>query len=163
MSRQGVPDYLVTFRKPGKNPEPVTGQFEEYVGDEPISLNPSRDKESMKRNSIDIWQRYASPVWMDIDPGDTLQKESAREHADEKHVCPLQLQVIRRAVDMWTNPRDVVASWFAGIGSEGHVAIGMGRKFIGCELKTSYFNQAVLNLKSAESFQEMELPFGKAA
>ncbi|MBK8763080.1 MAG: site-specific DNA-methyltransferase, partial [Sulfuritalea sp.] len=88
---------------------------------------------------VDQWQKVASPVWMDINPSDTLQYQSAREHDDERHICPLQLEVIRRGVDLWTNPGDVVLSPFAGIGSEGHVSLQMGRKFIGVELKESYY------------------------
>lgn len=126
MSRQGIPDYLVTMRKPGENPERVTHTSESF----PVSM----------------WQRYASPVWMDINPSKTLQKESAREEKDERHICPLQLQVIERAVDLWTNPGDTVYSPFMGIGSEGHVALLKGRKFHGCELKESYHKQAVGNL-----------------
>lgn len=129
MSRQGIPDYLVTFRVPGENPERVEHTNETF----PVSL----------------WQRYASPVWMDINPSKTLQKESAREDEDERHVCPLQLEVIERAVDLWTNPNDIVLSPFAGIGSEGYVARNKGRRFLGVELKPSYFKQAVLNLRSA--------------
>jgi superfamily II DNA or RNA helicase len=131
MSRQGIPDYLVTMRKRGENPERVTHTNESF----PVS----------------VWQRYASPIWMDINPSDTLQRESAREQADERHICPLQLQVIRRAIELWTNPNDVVLSPFAGIGSEGYVAIEMGRRFIGIELKESYFKQAVANLSAAKS------------
>ena len=129
MSRQGIPDYLVTMRKPGDNPERVTHTNESF----PVS----------------IWQRFASPVWMDIDPSDTLQRESAREASDERHICPLQLGVIRRAIDLWSNPDDVVLSPFAGIGSEGYVAIQKKRRFVGMELKESYYRQACANLKSA--------------
>jgi DNA modification methylase len=96
------------------------------------------------------WQNYASPVWMDIIPSDTLQKESAREDNDERHICPLQLQVIERGIELWTNPGDVVLSPFAGIGSEGYVAIKAGRRFVGVELKESYYKQAALNLLRAE-------------
>ncbi len=130
MSRQGIADYLVTMRKPGDNPERVTNTNESF----PVSA----------------WQQYASPVWMDINPSDTLQKASAREDKDERHICPLQLEVIRRAVRLWTNPGDVVLSPFMGIASEGHVSVGMGRKFIGAELKRSYFDQAVANLRAVE-------------
>ncbi|WP_225748094.1 DNA methyltransferase [Eikenella sp. Marseille-P7795] len=98
---------------------------------------------------MDKWQKVASPIWMDIDPSDTLQYRSAREHDDERHICPLQLDVIRRGVDLWTNPGDIVLSPFVGIGSEGFVALEMGRRFIGAELKESYFNQAVQNLANA--------------
>jgi hypothetical protein len=129
MSRQGIPDYLVTLRKPGVNVDPIAHTAEEI----PVSL----------------WQRFASPVWMDINPSDTLQRESAREHDDERHICPLQLGVIRRAVQLWSNPKDIVLSPFAGIGSEGVVSVEMGRRFVGVELKSSYYQQAVLNLGAA--------------
>ena len=129
MSRQGIPDYLVTFRKPGDNPAPVTKSPDDF----PVTL----------------WQRYASPVWMDINPSDTLQYRSAREHDDERHICPLQLDVIRRAVRLWSNPGDVVLSPFAGIGSEGVVSIEEGRRFVGVELKGSYFEQARRNLAAS--------------
>lgn len=131
MSRQGVPDYVVTFRKPGENPKPIHHSTDEF----PVSL----------------WQQWASPVWLDINPSETLQKESAREEADEKHICPLQLEVIRRCIALWTNPGDTVLSPFAGIGSEGYEAVKWGRRFVGVELKKSYFDQAVANLRAAES------------
>lgn len=132
-----VPDYLVTFRKPGDNPEPISHTAEEF----PVKL----------------WQRYASPVWMDINPSDTLQYRSAREQADEKHICPLQLEVIRRALLLWTNPGDVVFSPFAGIGSEGYVAIEEGRRFLGVELKRSYWKQACANLANAHDQRNADL------
>jgi len=131
MSRQGVPDYLVTMRKPGENPERVAHTNEDFP--------------------VQLWQQYASPVWMDINPSDTLQFRSAREHNDERHICPLQLEVIRRAVKLWSNPGDTVWSPFAGIGSEGFVALEMGRRFLGSELKPSYFRQACKNLDRALS------------
>lgn len=131
ISRQGIPDYLVTMRKPGENKERVTHTNESF----PVSL----------------WQKYASPVWMDINPSNTLQRKSAREHEDERHICPLQLEVIERAIELWSNPKDLVLSPFAGIGSEGYVATARGRRFLGFELKESYFKQAVLNLKSART------------
>ena len=92
---------------------------------------------------------------MDINPSDTLQRESAREASDERHICPLQLQVIERAIDLWTNPGDIILSPFAGIGSEGFRAVQMGRKFVGCELKESYYKQAVLNLLAADKNQNL--------
>ena len=128
MSRQGIPDYLVTMRKPGDNPERVTHTNETF----PVSL----------------WQRYASPVWMDINPNDTLQYRSAREDEDERHICPLQLPVIERAVELWTNPGDIVLTPFMGIGSEAYTAVKMGRRAVGVELKDSYYRQAVANVKS---------------
>lgn len=128
MCRQGIPDYLITMRAPGDVVDRVA-----HGPDLPV----------------DEWQKLASPVWMDINPSDTLQYQSAREHDDERHICPLQLEVIRRGIRLWTLPGDVVLSPFAGIGSEGHVAIQMGRKFIGAELKKSYYEQASRNLAAA--------------
>lgn len=130
MSRQGIPDYLVTMRKPGDNPEPVTHTNESFP--------------------VKVWQRYASPVWTDINPSDTLQFRSAREDEDERHICPLQLEVIRRALRLWTNDGDTVFSPFAGIGSEGVCAIELGRRFVGAELKASYYDQATRNLALAK-------------
>ena len=115
MSRQGIPDFLITVRKLGDNPEPIEGLLTDYAGDNP----PSKGDDPV-RDSINIWQRYASPVWMDIDQGDTLQYRSAKENDDERHICPLQLDVIRRGMQLWSNPGDVVLSPFAGIGSEGY-------------------------------------------
>jgi len=96
-------------------------------------------------------------VWMDINPSDTLQYRSARANEDERHICPLQLEVIRRGLQLWSNPGDLVLSPFAGIGSEGHVSLQMGRKFVGFELKPSYFNCAVKNLTAAESAKQTAL------
>jgi DNA modification methylase len=129
MTRMGIPDYLITVRKLGEVEEHVTHTAEEF----PVSL----------------WQKVASPVWMDINASETLQYMSAREHDDERHICPLQLDVIRRGVMLWTNPGDIVLSPFMGIGSEGYVSLEMGRRFIGAELKASYFQQAVANLAAA--------------
>lgn len=140
MSRQGIPDYLVTMRMPGKDAEPVT-----HTEGTPTEL------------PVMKWQNYASPVWMDINPSDTLQYQSAREHDDERHICPLQLEVIRRGVELWTNPGDVVLSPFTGIGSEGHVALTMGRRFVGAELKKSYFEQAARNLEAAANPRQHSL------
>jgi hypothetical protein len=128
MSRQGIADYLVTMRAPGEVEDRVTHDREGYP--------------------VDRWQKIASPVWMDIDPNDTLQYRSAREHDDERHICPLQLEVIRRGIELWTNPGDVVLTPFLGIGSEAYVAAEMGRRGVGVELKASYFQQAVRNLES---------------
>lgn len=137
MCRQGIPDYLVTMRKPGDNLEPVTHTNESFP--------------------VNIWQRYASPVWMDINPNDTLQKESAREQEDEKHICPLQLTVIRRAINLWTNPGDVVLSPFGGIGSEPYVALETGRKAVAIELKGSYYRQMVANCKGVVANEQESL------
>lgn len=149
MSRQGIPDYLVTMRRPGVNDKPVTNgtkvKFDEYIGDEgPEETTPGY------RHSIEVWQRYASPVWLDINPSDTLQYTTAREEADERHICPLQLQVIQRGIELWTNPDDVVLDPFTGIGSTGYVAVKNGRRFRGAELKQSYWQVACRNLRDAE-------------
>lgn len=153
MCRTGIPDYLVVMRKRGKNPDPITHQpsgFTRWIGrpeDEPKAEKKSDPKTN--KYSHYVWQNYASPVWMDIDPSDTLQRDSAREDEDSRHICPLQLTVIRRAVELWSNPGDIVYDPFAGIGSTGYVALQEGRKFVGSELKLSYFNQACRNLTAA--------------
>jgi len=152
ISAQGLADYIVTFRKPGDNPEPVAGCFDQYVG--PSTNEPDRSKYTSHmdgRNwySIEVWQRYASPVWMDIDQTRTLQYRNARDERDEVHISPLQLDVIERCIDLWSNPGDVVLTPFLGIGSEVYGAVEMGRKGIGFELKASYFRQAVKNLAEA--------------
>jgi hypothetical protein len=141
MSRQGIPDYVCIFRKPGKNPDPIEGAFDHYVGE---------DFEQTGNYSIDVWQRYASPVWMDIDQSDTLNGRMARDSDDARHICPLQLGVIHRCLQLWSKQGDVVLSPFAGIGSEGYESIKMGRKFIGFELKESYYKQAIRNLDAAQ-------------
>ena len=135
MSRQGIADYLVTMRKPGENLRPVSHTNETF----PVS----------------DWQHYASPVWSDINATDVLRYVDARAQDDERHICPLQLEVIRRALRMWSTPGDLVLSPFAGIGSEGFVALQEGRRFVGFELKESYFNIALRNLVAATAQQEM--------
>ena len=162
LSRQGIPDYLVVMRKPGDNDKPIEGALKYFVGEEPprdfvandrvdgsLMWTPTRDA-----TPIDIWQRYASPVWMDINQTRTLQFQNARDNNDERHIAPLQLDVIERAMQLWTADDDVVFSPFTGIGSEGYVALQMGRKFIGTELKESYFKIAAENLKSAETISQ---------
>lgn len=129
MSRQGLPDYLITMRAPGEMVDRVKHTHENY----PVSE----------------WQKVASPVWMDINPSDTLQYQSARDNDDERHICPLQLEVIRRGIELWTNPGDVVLTPFGGIGSEPFVALQMGRKAVAVELKDSYFKQLVRNVENA--------------
>ena len=128
MTRNGGADYLVTMRKPGENPEKIIHEH----GKPPV----------------DVWQKIASPVWMDINQSDTLQRKSVREEKDEKHICPLQLEVVRRGLLLWTNPNDIVLSPFMGIGSEGYVSVEMGRRFVGIELKESYYKQSVANLNA---------------
>ncbi len=131
MSRQGIPDYVVTFRKPGINPKPISHTAEEFP--------------------VDEWQQLASPCWMDIKQSNTLNKKLAREANDERHIAPLQLDLIDRCLRLWSADDDVVFSPFAGIGSEGFISIIKGRRFVGAELKESYFNCAVQNLKDAET------------
>lgn len=142
MSRQGIPDYVVTFRKPGENTEPVAGELDHFCGDKKTFRHTGK-------LSIDIWQRYASPVWMDINPSNTLQYRAAKDSNDERHICPLQLDVIERCIQLWTNENDIVLSPFAGIASEGYQAVKMGRRSVLIELKASYFKQAVKNMRAA--------------
>lgn len=160
MSRQGIADYLVVMRTPGDNAEPISHTHETF----PVMM----------------WQRYASPVWVTtgsadedgflmcsaeetgdensgINPSNTLQHRSAREHDDERHICPLQLGVIRRSIRLWSSPDDVVWSPFAGIGSEGYVALQEGRRFVGAELKKSYYEQACRNLREAQTTKQHDL------
>ena len=137
MSRQGIPDYLVTMRKPGTNDEPVSHTNESFP--------------------VDIWQKYASPIWTDINPLDTLQKKSCRDEKDEKHICPLQLTVIRRGINLWTNQGDIILTPFMGIGSEAVTALELGRKAIGIELKSSWYRQAVKNCKGVTASEQMSL------
>jgi hypothetical protein len=164
MSRQGIADYVVTMRMDGKNPEPIAhgAGFIDYVGQDDPGGVVTDDPKTNKRGHY-IWQRYASPVWMDIDPTDVLQYRGARAEKDERHICPLQLGVIRRCIDLWSNPGDVVLDPFNGIGSTGHVALQEGRTYKGIELKESYFNQAVLNLGQAVSKLQDGLDFGSVA
>lgn len=142
MSRQGIPDYVITMRKPGENPEPIEHTNESFP--------------------VDLWQKYASPVWMDIRQSDTLQKKSARAEEDERHICPLQLEVIKRCICLWTNPGDIVLDPFAGIASTNYMALRLDRRTIGVELKESYYQQAVLNCEMAmneeiiDIFDELE-------
>lgn len=129
-SRQGLADTLLVFRKDGECSEPVGHEAKEF----PVSR----------------WQEWASPVWMDVDQTNTLNVRMARDSQDERHLCPLQLDVIERALVLWSNPGDVVLSPFAGVGSEGVGAIEHGRRFLGVELKESYFRQAARYLEVAE-------------
>jgi DNA modification methylase len=139
-SRGGMPDYLLTFVKPGENAEPIGHTPDEF--------------------SLTQWQEWASPVWMTANQTNVLNVKGTKEFHDEKHLCPLQLDVIERAVIMWSNPGDVVLSPFMGIGSEGVVSLKHGRKFVGIELKESYWRQAVGHLEAASG--QMSL-FGASA
>lgn len=160
MSRMGIADYIITMRKPGENDELISGIFETYYGDDmtddemtahaAATYERGGTRSAAEHKSIQIWQRLAEPVWLDIAQSDVLSHRVARAEHDERHISPLQLTPIRRCLDLWTNPGDVVLSPFAGIGSVGYVAIGMDRRFAGAELKPSYYRQAVANLRLAE-------------
>ena len=132
MSRMGLPDYVVTMRKPGDCEDRVT-----HGDDLPVQM----------------WQKYASPIWDDINQGRTLNKLPARDENDEKHMCPLQLDVIERCIHLWTNKGDLVFSPFTGIGSEGYCAVKMGRRFVGTELKPQYWDLACENIGDAKRDQ----------
>lgn len=163
LSGQGMADYILTFRKPGENEDAIAGELRYYVGD---SLDVSRaayDRQAAETRaqgrepwpyrtwvSIMTWQRYASPVWMDIRQTRTLQYRSARDEKDEQHISPLQLDVIERCIELWSNPRETVLTPFMGIGSEVYCAVQANRKGIGFELKASYWRQAVLNMQRLE-------------
>lgn len=138
MSRMGIPDYIVTFRKPGINPEPLDHTQENYSVDH------------WQQVASPVWDEYPAPVWWDINQSATLQRKSARTEKDEKHICPLQLPVIERCVELWSKEHEIVLDPFDGIGSTGYQALKMGRRHVGIELKDSYFKQAALNLEAAE-------------
>jgi DNA modification methylase len=142
MSRAGLPQYLLAFRAPGENKEPIAHEngLEYFVGDNP----PTTGNLSHER-----WRRYASPVWMDVDFMRTLNYRDARDEDDEKHVCPFSLDIVERALQLWSNPGDVVLDPFNGIGTTGYAALQAGRKYVGCELKKSYIDVAVKNLQAA--------------
>lgn len=150
VSGQGLADFIVTFRKPGDNPERVSGCFDCYYGadgTEPDFSKYTTETDGRNWYSIEVWQRYASPVWMDINQSRTLQYRGGRDPKDEVHISPLQLDVIERCIDLWSNPGDTVLTPFLGIGSEVYCAVQMGRKAIGIELKPSYFAQARRNIE----------------
>lgn len=129
-SRPALADYILIFRKPGENPVPI----------KPDLTN-------------DEWIQWARPIWTGIRETDTLQFAQARAEDDTLHLCPLQLPVIERCIRLWSNPGEVVLSPFAGIGSEGHMALRLGRRFVGCELKPEYYRVALRNLRNAEEAQ----------
>lgn len=170
ISGQGLADYMLMFRKPGDNPEPVDGMFDRYVGygnapatvEARLASGEERAK-AEKWFSIEVWQRYASPVWMDINQSRTLQYRSARDEKDEQHISPLQLDVIERCIELWSNPGDVVLTPFLGIGSEVYAAVAAGRRGLGFELKPSYFYQAVRNLKALDEEKTASLFVTEAA
>lgn len=164
ISGQGLADYMLMFRKPGENPEPVDGMFDRYVGygNEPTSIDSriasgKSSDDAQKWFSIEVWQRYASPVWMDINQSRTLQYRAGRDEKDEQHISPLQLDVIERCIELWSNPGDVVLTPFLGIGSEVYGAVAAGRKGVGFELKPSYFRQAVRNIAELDEEKTVNL------
>lgn len=138
MSRMGIPDYVIIMRKPGENPEPVTHTNETY----PVS--------EWQEVASPMYDEFSSPFWWDINQSNTLNVQAAREGRDERHICPLQLDVIDRLLKLYTNPNDIVFTPFMGIGSEVYQAVLNGRRGIGIELKSSYYKCAVHNLQSAE-------------
>ena len=167
-SRQGMADYLIVMRKWGDESkwESVTRggeRFCDYKGMtqcQPTDKDLARartEEEEKRLYSIAVWQRYASPVWFDINQTNVLNKMQAKEKDAERHICPLQLDVIERAVELWSNPNDLVFSPFTGIGSEGYVSLKMGRRFVGAELKKSYFDIACTNLDDAISVKQESL------
>jgi DNA modification methylase len=160
--RQGMADYLIVFRKPpaegdglmSRKPIATKG-FDRYIGElDPRTCkdhpSPYARKSKSSADSIDIWQRYADPVWFDICQTDVLNHKEPTSEKDVKHICPLQIGLIERAVHIWSDAGDVVLSPFAGIGSEGVGSLRLGRKFVGFELKPEYFEVAVKNLKNEE-------------
>jgi len=160
IARNSWADYICTFLKPGPNLEPIVKKLKTYYGDdmtdeehtELVNANNKIAKYSPEdAKSMEIWARYGEPIWTDIDRTDVLSRYEARDEPDERHLTPLQLTAIRRYIDLWTNPGEVVFSPFMGIGSAGYVALELGRRFIGVELKPSYFVQAKKNLHSMES------------
>jgi len=150
-SRAGLPDYLLTFRNDGENEVPIEHKegLKRYCG----SDDPTAGETGIKI-SHNIWRAYASPVWMDIRQTKTLNAKIARDADDEKHLCPLQLDVIERACVLWSNPGEIVLTPFMGVGSEVYGAVRCGRRGVGIELKPSYFKQAVRNLADVESDEE---------
>ncbi|MGH0345509.1 DNA methyltransferase [Sinorhizobium meliloti] len=165
ISGMGLADYIVSFRKPGENADPVAGMFERWSGDESLDISREAYERHRKQTeaegrkawpfeqwrSILVWQRYASPVWTDINQTNTLQYRAGRDEKDEQHISPLQLDVIERCLDLWSAPGETVLTPFLGIGSEVYSAVKLGRKGIGFELKPSYFRQAVKNIAELDN------------
>lgn len=152
MSRSGLPDYLLAFRIPGDNSTPITHPdgLVRYAGaDDPGG--------SGEKRSHNIWRRYASPVWMDVRQTLTLDARKARNPEDEKHLCPLQLDTIERAITLWSNEGETVLTPFMGVGSEVYSAIMLNRRGVGIELKPSYYLQAEKNVKSANPHRDVTL------
>lgn len=163
MCRMGAPDYIVTLRKPGDNPEPIAHPdgFTQFFGqEEPEGIKgierPTPDPELFDKKqkyntepmySHQVWRRYANPVWADIRQTHTLNYKAARDNKDERHICPLQLDTVARCIELWSNPNDIVLDPFAGIGTVPVMALRMGRRALGFELKESYYNQSIINIQ----------------
>lgn len=152
ISRQGLADYIVVMRKPGDNEEPIGGRITEWYGEDKPKTRGTLDKDSQR-----FWSRYASPVWMDIDPSDTLNFRTAKENKDEKHLCATQLTPMRRCIQLWTNPGDIVLDPFNGIGTTGYVALDMDRRYVGFEIKKSYFNCSINNFRNLQANSQLTL------
>lgn len=152
MCRMGCPDYIYTFRKPGVNQEPITHTygFRNFIGENEPELCGVEQSHS-------IWRRYANPVWCDINQTNTLNVKQARDERDERHICPLQLDVIGRCLELWSNPGDIVLSPYAGIGSEGYEAVQRGRKAVLIELKESYFKELKRNMSHALAAKKLNI------
>lgn len=157
-SRGGMPDYLLTFVKPGENTDPIV---HDMGAETAASLGRKRENIGEHVFSLDQWQEWASPVWMTIDQSNVLNVQMAKDGHDERHLCPLQLDVIERALILWSNPGNAVLSPFMGIGSEGVMSLRHGRKFIGIEKKDTYWRQACRYL-NAEDRQD-DIISGRAA
>ena len=142
-SGAGMPEYLLIFRKWA------------LTDTDKAMVRPVQHTHESFR--LTQWQKWASPIWMDVNHTDTLNVRAAREDADEKHMCPLSLDVIRRACTLYSNRDDVVLSPFAGVGSEGVGTLALGRRFLGVELKASYFRQACANLTEAARDDQLSL------
>lgn len=157
LCRMAGPDYVLVFRKGGENKHPITHEhgFKSYAGQTTIPETLRVEFENFtgdqRKNRLShwIWRRYASPVWMDIRSGRLLPYREAREDQEEKHVCPLQLDVIDRCLAMWSNLNDPVLTPFMGVGSEAYAALKMGRRTVGVELKESYYRQALKSIHAA--------------
>ena len=169
--RIGPADYVLVFKRGWENPEPIQHPhgLKAYAGETQIpedliaKYKDFKGDQRTNRLSHWIWRHYASPVWMDIRSGRLLPYQDSKENDEEKHVCPLQLDVIERLLTLYSNPDDVALTPFMGVGSEVYGALTMGRKAIGIELKESYYRQACKNIKaalSAEKIEETRLDFG---
>jgi hypothetical protein len=178
--RMGIPDIIVTFRKPGDNPEPVGGYLFDYAGTDEESVNKfayvgsdyAAEEQRLKdkpykinfrdddfADSVEVWNRYASPVWFDINPGDVLSYKECRGEKDERHISPTQYTVTRRCLQLWTNPGDIVLDPFNGRATTGIEAVKLGRKYVGMELKKEYMSVSAKDLSRLETQVQGQLAF----